>query len=118
MAKRIVSIAAPDSTACPDAGCASSLKGCTQCDGFIFIPINPALLIEGALYLEGTIVTGPTLVDEINHWTVEIEETLLADPNASFSQCDYRVCCNDCHARFAKLLYDDLSARIAVLEGV
>jgi hypothetical protein len=115
MAKRTITISAPDTAACPEATCASSLKGCTQCDGFILIPINPALLIEGALYLEGTILTGPDAEAGINNWVVEIEDSLLSDPFAAFSQCDYRVCCNDCHARFAKVLYDDILARLAAL---
>lgn len=117
MAKRTITISTPNVDACPDDTC-GHLINCSRCDGFILVPINPALLVAPALYLEGTIVSGPVTEGTSSYWMVEIEETLLTDPNASFSQCDYRVCCNDCHARFAKVLFAALEARIAALEGI
>ena len=115
MAKVYKTITLPNSSVCEEDVCNTCKFKCSKCDGFVLIPINPALLVEGTLYLEATIVTGPTDNNGAVSYVIEIEETLLANPNATWSQCDYRICCNDCGPRFAKVLFDSLQALIADL---
>lgn len=117
MAKRLVTIWSPTSSACPSVPCSESLANCSNCDGFVLVPMNPALLVPGVLYLDGQIVSGPVTEGNKKYWMVEIEETLLADPGAAFSQCDYRVCCNDCVVRFVKTLFGSLAARVSAIDG-
>lgn len=117
MPKKVITITSPVSAACPDNECGETLANCNRCDGFLLIPINPALLIDGVHYLEGVIISGPETEGTTKLWMVEIEESYLTNPNASFSQCDYRICCNDCKARFVKVITDALAARIAALEN-
>lgn len=90
---------------------------CRACDGVILIPLDPSKLAEGVPYLEGTILTGPVCQDNELVYTVDYEDTLLADPGSTLLQCDYRICCNDCSPKMVKLLSDLQNARLDDVEA-
>lgn len=89
---------------------------CRACDGVIMIPLDPSLLAPGVPYLEGTILTGPVCIDNELVYTVDYEDSLLADPGSTLLQCNYRICCNDCSPKMVKLLTDLQNARIVDVE--
>jgi hypothetical protein len=91
---------------------------CQACDGMVLIPRNPALLIDGVAYLQASILTGPVLQDEELVYTVDYEDTLLADPTATLKQCDYRICCNDCSLKLIQLTNGVLNDRMDEVEGI
>lgn len=91
---------------------------CKMCDGVILIPRDPNLLADGVPYLEGSIITGPTLQGGQIKYIVDYEADLLRDPERTVNQCDFMICCNDCSPKMVKLITDIQNARIAAVEAL
>lgn len=90
---------------------------CAMCDGVIMVPRNPQLLLDGVLYLEGSIITGPTCINDEIVYVVDYDKSLLRDQTKSINQCEFMICCNDCSAKMVKLITQAQNARIAALEA-
>lgn len=91
---------------------------CKPCDGVILLPKDPGLLVPGTPYLEGSIITGPSCINEEIVYIVDYEDSLLVDPTRTLQQCDFRICCNDCSPKMIKLITDLFEDRIVEIEEI